>query len=70
MVIDDLAASEAREAALVGAATDMLAILEIGYYPGLHHMENLAGRAAWIDRMKPVRERLRAVLASVKEGEV
>jgi len=61
-------ASEAREAELVKASTDMLAIVEIGYDPGLHHMDTLNGRAAWIDRMKPVRERLRAVLASVKEG--
>ena len=50
---------------LVAASTDTLAILEVGYGPGLHHMETLDGRAAWLDRMMPVRERLRAALSLV-----
>jgi hypothetical protein len=44
------------------ACVDVLAVLEIGIHPGLHDMGTLDGRAAWIDRMKPVRERIRAAL--------
>ena len=48
--------------ALLEAAKDVLAVLELGVDPGPHHMDTLDGRAAWIDRMKPARERLRAAV--------
>jgi hypothetical protein len=55
--------------ALLEAAKGVLTVLELGVDPGPHHMDTLDGRAAWIDRMKPARERLRAVAEGRKEEE-
>jgi hypothetical protein len=73
--ITRLNAANARAAAvsldnalLLAAAEAALAVLEVGVDPGPHHMATLEGRAEWIDRMTPVRERLRAALASAPDG--
>jgi hypothetical protein len=58
---------KARLAKMREAAEGVLAILEIGSDPGLHHMITLEGRVAWINRMIPRRERLRVVLAEGEE---